>query len=114
MSELVYKNINKSFTTVRGENVVALQDINLTIEDGSFVCLVGKSGCGKTTLLRMTAGLETPSSGSVTINGRSIGDTDPKVGIVFQEDRLLPWRTILTNVEFGSCKTGRGTNSMQH
>ena len=101
MSELVYKNINKSFTTVRGENVVALQDINLTIADGSFVCLVGKSGCGKTTLLRMTAGLDTPSAGSVTLNGQSISDTDPKVGIVFQEDRLLPWRTIQKNVEFG-------------
>ena len=101
MSELVYKNINKSFTTVRGENVVALQDINLTIADGSFVCLVGKSGCGKTTLLRMTAGLDTPSGGSVTLNGRPIHGTDPKVGIVFQEDRLLPWRTIRKNVEFG-------------
>lgn len=101
MSELVYKNICKNFTTVRGENVVALEDINLTVADGSFVCLVGKSGCGKTTLLRMTAALDTPSGGSVTLNGKSISDTDPKVGIVFQEDRLLPWRTIQKNVEFG-------------
>lgn len=101
MSKLVYKNINKSFTTVRGEHVVALQDINLFIEDGSFVCLVGKSGCGKTTLLRMTAGLDRPTSGSVTLNGKSISDTEPNVGIVFQEDRLLPWRTIRKNVEFG-------------
>ena len=54
MSRLVYKNITKSFITVRGETITALKDINLTVEDGEFVCLVGKSGCGKTTLLRMT------------------------------------------------------------
>lgn len=101
MSRLVYKNITKSFITVRGEIVTALKDINLTVEDGEFVCLVGKSGCGKTTLLRMTAGLDTPTGGSVTLNGKEVGDPDSKVGIVFQEDRLFPWRTIRKNVEFG-------------
>ena len=101
MSRLVYKNITKSFITVRGETITALKDINLTVEDGEFVCLVGKSGCGKTTLLRMTAGLDTPTSGSVTLNGKEVSDPDSKVGIVFQEDRLFPWRTIRKNVEFG-------------
>lgn len=101
MSELVYTNINKTFTTVRGGTVVAINNFNLTVRDGSFVCLVGKSGCGKTSLLRMTTGLDVPSSGSITLNGEPIHGTHPKIGIVFQEDRLLPWRTIQKNVEFG-------------
>jgi NitT/TauT family transport system ATP-binding protein len=101
LSELVYKNINKTFTTVRGGTVVAIDNFNLTVRDGSFVCLVGKSGCGKTSLLRMTTGLDVPSSGSITLNGEPIHGTHPKIGIVFQEDRLLPWRTIQKNVEFG-------------
>lgn len=101
MSRLVYTNVNKSFTTVRGDTTFALKNINLTIDDGSFVCFVGKSGCGKTTLLRMTAGLESPTSGNVTLNGKIITENNSKVGIVFQEDRLLPWRTIRKNVEFG-------------
>lgn len=101
MSRLVYTNVNKSFTTVREDTNFALKNINLTIDDGSFVCFVGKSGCGKTTLLRMTAGLESPTSGNVTLNGIIITENNSKVGIVFQEDRLLPWRTIRKNVEFG-------------
>jgi NitT/TauT family transport system ATP-binding protein len=101
LSRLVYTNVNKSFTTVREDTNFALKNINLTIDDGSFVCFVGKSGCGKTTLLRMTAGLESPTSGNVTLNGIIITENNSKVGIVFQEDRLLPWRTIRKNVEFG-------------
>ena len=101
LSKLVYNKITKSFITVRGETVTALKDITLTVKDGELYCLVGKSGCGKTSLLRMTAGLDTPTSGSVTLNGKEVRDPTPKVGIVFQEDRLFPWRTIRKNVEFG-------------
>ncbi|WP_426440299.1 ABC transporter ATP-binding protein [Bradyrhizobium genosp. P] len=101
MSKLEYENVSKQFLTTRGETVVALEDFSLSVEAGEFVCLLGKSGCGKTTVLRMTAGLDSSTSGSITLNGRAINDPDPKVGIVFQEDRLFPWRTIRKNVEFG-------------
>lgn len=101
MSKLEYENVSKQFLTTRGKSVVALKDFNLTVEAGEFVCLLGKSGCGKTTVLRMTAGLDSSTSGSITLNGKGITDPDPKVGIVFQEDRLFPWRTIQRNVEFG-------------
>ncbi|ABS70260.1 ABC transporter related (plasmid) [Xanthobacter versatilis] len=101
MSKLEYENVSKQFLTTRGKSVVALKDFNLTVEAGEFVCLLGKSGCGKTTVLRMTAGLDSSTSGLITLNGKGITDPDPKVGIVFQEDRLFPWRTIQRNVEFG-------------
>lgn len=101
MSKLQYENVSKQFLTTRGETVAALKDFNLRVEAGEFVCLLGKSGCGKTTVLRMTAGLDSSTSGSITLNGKAINDPDPKVGIVFQEDRLFPWRTIQKNVEFG-------------
>lgn len=101
MSRLAYDNVGKQFLTTRGVSVVALQSFNLTVETGEFVCLLGKSGCGKTTVLRMTAGLDSSTSGAITLNGKAITDPNPKVGIVFQEDRLFPWRTIQRNVEFG-------------
>lgn len=73
--------------------VTALQDLNIDIESGEFISIVGPSGCGKTTLLRMIAGLESPTSGTLSFS-RSAEDG---VGIVFQEPNLLPWRTALSN-----------------
>jgi NitT/TauT family transport system ATP-binding protein len=101
VSKLEYENVSKQFLTTRGETVVALKDFSLRVEAGEFICLLGKSGCGKTTVLRMTAGLDSSTSGSIALNGKEIGNPNPKVGIVFQEDRLFPWRTIQKNVEFG-------------
>jgi sulfonate transport system ATP-binding protein len=101
VSKLEYENVGKQFLTTRGETVVAVKDFSLTVEAGEFICLLGKSGCGKTTVLRMTAGLDSSTSGVITLNGKRISDPNPKVGVVFQEDRLFPWRTIQKNVEFG-------------
>lgn len=78
--------------------VLALQDINLEISEGEFVCIVGPSGCGKSTLLRCIAGLEPISAGHLALQGTSITAPPKNMGVVFQRDLLLEWRTVLDNV----------------
>ena len=79
----------------------ALDDVSLDVEDGEIVALVGGSGCGKTTLLRLVSGLEAPSHGTVSVDGEAISAPHPAIGIVFQEPRLLPWLTVAQNIGFG-------------
>ena len=79
----------------------ALADVTLTVGEGEIVALVGGSGCGKTTLLRLIAGLDRASAGAILLDGQPITDPHPAVGIVFQEPRLLPWLTVADNVAFG-------------
>ncbi len=83
-----------------GERAV-LEGIALDIRAGDFVAIVGRSGCGKSTLLRLLAGLETPSTGAVTLDGAPLAARRDDVRIMFQEARLLPWRTVLQNVQLG-------------
>ncbi|HJX04984.1 MAG TPA: ABC transporter ATP-binding protein [Thermoplasmata archaeon] len=93
-------NLSKTFT--KDKRVVrALEDFSLEVAEGELVCLLGPSGCGKTTVLRIIAGLETKSSGEVFVHGKEIGTTRPRVGMVFQEFALFPWRSARKNVEFG-------------
>jgi len=79
----------------------ALDDVSLDVEAGEIVALVGGSGCGKTTLLRLVSGLEAPTHGTVSVDGEAIAAPHPAVGIVFQEPRLLPWLTVAQNIGFG-------------
>jgi len=97
---LSIKNLNKTYHTEEGDEVVALSDINLHVADKEFVCFIGPSGCGKTTLLRITAGLEKPDSGTLTVNNEPITGPGPDRGMVFQEYSLFPWRTVLKNITF--------------
>ena len=76
----------------------ALNDITFQIERGEFVCMVGPSGGGKSTLLRLIAGLLRPSSGEIRLDGEAITGPSARVGIVFQNINLMPWRTVLDNV----------------
>jgi NitT/TauT family transport system ATP-binding protein len=85
---------------VAGLPVEVLGGIDLDVERRSVVALVGPNGCGKSTLLRVIAGLLPPRAGVVEVEGRPVSGPDPRVGLVFQESRLLPWRTALTNVAF--------------
>lgn len=83
------------------EDVHALHDINLNIEHGEFVCVVGTSGCGKTTLLQLLAGFVRPTQGAIEIGGESITGPDPTRGVVFQQPTLYPWLSVRQNVSFG-------------
>jgi NitT/TauT family transport system ATP-binding protein len=85
----------------------ALRDINAEIARGEFISLVGPSGCGKTTLLRIVDGLETASSGAVLLDGRPIGGPGGDRGFVFQNDNLLPWRSVFDNAMIGPEVAGR-------
>ena len=95
-------DINDLFLTfeTQTEPVHALSDINLKVEPGDFVSLIGPSGCGKTTLLRVIADLEKPTSGTITIEGKSPHQArlDKLYGYVFQTPALLPWRNIESNI----------------
>jgi ABC-type nitrate/sulfonate/bicarbonate transport system ATPase subunit len=82
---------------VDGAEVTALADVSLDFPPGSFTTVVGRSGCGKTTLLRILAGLESPSEGVI----RRGDDGPPRIGVVFQEARLMPWLDVRGNVGFG-------------
>lgn len=90
------KDIAKRF----GEKTV-LKNLSLTIEAGEFVVIVGKSGSGKSTLLRLTAGLEEPTEGEITFDGKPISETNAKVTMMYQDSRLLPWKSVLNNVGLG-------------
>ncbi|MDM0015471.1 ABC transporter ATP-binding protein [Variovorax sp. J22P168] len=81
-----------------GEPVFALKDVNLSVREGEFISVLGPSGCGKSTLLKCIAGLESISSGSLTMNGQAILAPPTGMGVVFQRDLLLDWRTVLDNV----------------
>jgi NitT/TauT family transport system ATP-binding protein len=100
--------LNKIFTTKRGP-MVALKDINLHVDSAEFVCAVGASGSGKSTLLRMIAGLDTPTSGTITVDGIEVTGPGADRGMVFQSYTLYPWMTVQKNVEFGLKLQGLST-----
>lgn len=100
MGDFVISGVHKTFTTGAGE-VVALQDINLRVEDQEFVAIVGASGSGKSTLLNLVAGFDTPSRGDVLMNGAPVTGPGPDRGVVFQQSALYPWLTVRGNVAFG-------------
>jgi sulfonate transport system ATP-binding protein len=91
------ENVSKRFAN----GFIALDDLNLTVDQGEIVSLVGTSGCGKSTLLRIISGLEYPTVGEVFIDDELINSPHPKIGLIFQEPRLMPWLTVRENVEFG-------------
>lgn len=90
--------LSKCYQTRQDEDVFALTKVDIRLDPGNFVAVVGPSGCGKSTLLSLLAGLIDPTSGQILIDGEPIDRPHPKVGVVFQSDLLLYWRTILENL----------------
>lgn len=78
-----------------------LEDINLSFDSGSFTAIVGTSGCGKSTILKMVAGLFEPSDGQMTLDDELIKGTDHRRGMVFQQDAVFPWMTVAKNISYG-------------
>src|SRR5438046_2902236 len=91
------RNLGKTYPN----GVRALDSVSLGIDLGEIVAVVGGSGCGKSTLLRLASGLDRPSQGAVELDGETITAPHERIGIVFQEPRLLPWLTVAGNVGFG-------------
>lgn len=92
------EGVTKQFRTPKGESLLTVKDVDLTVTPGEFVVIVGPSGCGKTTLLRIVQGLETCSSGRIAFDD---GQED-RCGYVFQKSSLLPWMNVRDNVAFGA------------
>ena len=104
MAELTLDGVTKVFTEDDGNEIVAVDDVNIDIEDGEFLVLVGPSGCGKSTTLRMVAGLETVTTGEISLAGRRINDSPPAerdIAMVFQSYALYPHMTVAQNMSFG-------------
>jgi len=95
---IVVSSLEKTYATRGRTHVHALAGISVEIGAGEFITIVGQSGCGKTTLLKILAGLLPRSAGRVTLRGQSVDEPSRDIGIVFQDPVLLPWRTVLDNV----------------
>jgi NitT/TauT family transport system ATP-binding protein len=108
MAEVDIKSVSKSFHHGRSSKQI-LRDINLTVRDGEFVSLVGRSGCGKTTLLRTVGGFVGADSGTVLVNRDEVRAPGPDRGMLFQHPMLFPWMTVLDNTLFGPRAEGRCT-----
>ena len=96
-SLLAINNVSKIYPTAKGPYSV-MEGVNLTVQEGEFICLIGHSGCGKTTLLNMVAGFSQPTAGTVYLGDRPITEPGPDRMMVFQNYSLLPWKTALENI----------------
>ena len=105
MGELKVLRLRKHYPARRGSGhrtgLRVFDDITFTVGEGEFVSVIGASGCGKTTVLNLVAGLDTPSGGSIFIDGRAVTGPGLDRGIVFQEFALFPWLTVAGNIAFG-------------
>jgi NitT/TauT family transport system ATP-binding protein len=100
-AKIEIRDVSKVFDPVRlGEDPIhAFGPVDLTVEPGAFVTFLGPSGCGKSTLLLMIAGLLPPSHGAIRIDGASVTEPRTDIGIMFQDNTLVPWRSVRRNIE---------------
>ena len=96
---LEIRNVFQSFPGAGGGSIEILHDINLEIHEHEVVAIMGPSGCGKSTLMLMIAGLLEPSSGQIRLNGKVVSGPQTDIGIMFQDNTLVPWRTVRGNIE---------------
>ncbi|MCC7016871.1 MAG: ABC transporter ATP-binding protein [Rhodospirillales bacterium] len=92
--------VTKRFVTRAGADVLALSEVTLSIPRDQFVTVVGPSGCGKTTLMKLIGGITPPSQGEIRLGGQVLSRPSQKIGMVFQQPVLLPWRSVLDNILF--------------
>ncbi len=98
--------LTKRYITPAGQPFTAIRDVTFTVERGEFCAIVGPTGCGKSTTLAQVAGLERPSSGSVTVGGQPVHGVTAGVSFMFQADALFPWKSVLGNVMIGPTLNG--------
>lgn len=98
---LIVENVRKSYG-----NLKVLDGVSFLVDKGEFVCIIGESGCGKTTILKIIAGIEEMDDGKITFESERM-----KIGFVFQDDRLLPWKTVYDNIMFAVKAAGVNLNS---
>jgi len=116
-----FKNVTKIYPDSQGDEIVVLDDISLEIEEGEFVSIVGKSGAGKTTLVHLILGLETPTSGEIYFNDINLNEADPitvqeirrKIGGIYQDYKLLPKKTVYENVAYIMQVEGRENQEIE-
>ncbi|MDQ7912171.1 ABC transporter ATP-binding protein [Pseudomonas sp. 102515] len=107
---LSIEHVDKNFTR-NGMTSAILRDVNLKIERGEYLSIIGHSGCGKSTVLNIVAGLIEPSSGSILLENREVRGPGPERSLVFQNHSLLPWLTVYENVALAVDKVFKGTKS---
>src|SRR5215469_16847893 len=100
--------VSKKFPAPGGGATTVFANLWLSMARGEFVCVIGHSGCGKTTVLNILAGLDAPSEGAVIVDGQAIEGTSLDRAVIFQSHALLPWRTVLGNVAFAVSSKWRG------
>jgi sulfonate transport system ATP-binding protein len=95
---LAIKDVSKQFIDDTGVDHLAIDKINIQVDQHEIIALVGTSGCGKSTLLRILSGLDTPTSGQVKLNGTIVSEPSSDIAMVFQEPRLMPWLSVTENI----------------
>ena len=100
-AQIELKGVTKRFVTPSGSVFTALRDVELVVEPGQFCAVVGPTGCGKSTTLGLVSGLEAPSAGVVRVGGKEVDGITDGMSFMFQNDALMPWKTVLGNVAMG-------------
>jgi NitT/TauT family transport system ATP-binding protein len=111
---IAIESLRKSFKKASEQDLLVLEDVNFKLQEGEIVALLGKSGSGKSTLLRIIAGLVPPTSGTVTYRGMPVTSPVAGIAMVFQSFALMPWLTVLENVELGLEAQGVGREERRH
>ncbi len=106
MSQIVFDAVRHGYRTKGRAEMVALSDVNLTVEQGEFVSLLGPSGCGKSTLLYLLGGFVPLQSGRILMEGKPVTGPGPDRGVVFQNFALFPWKTVRQNIAYGLERQG--------
>lgn len=112
MPVISFEDVDYSYVDAN-ESFLALEDVNLQIADGEFVCLVGHSGCGKSTMLNLIAGLALPSKGSVAVDGKQVRGPGLDRSVVFQSYSLFPWLSAVRNVMFALRQADKGMSKSE-